>query len=139
MLELQKKGILNQKEREAINPTKILEFTTSNIGKQLKKAKEIYKEKPFYINIPAKEIYQQENLDEEILVQGIIDLYYIDENDNLVLVDYKTDYVTKENKDELIKRYNKQLELYKRALEEALQRKVNKEYIYSIYLGEIEL
>ena len=139
LLELQKKGIINQKEREAINPIKILEFTTSNIGKQLKKAKEIYKEKPFYINIPAKEIYQQENLDEEILVQGIIDLYYIDENDNLVLVDYKTDYVTKENKDELIKRYNKQLELYKRALEEALQRKVNKEYIYSIYLGEIEL
>ena len=135
LLELEKKGIINQKERECVNPKKILEFTNSEIGRNLKTAKEIYKEKPFYINIPAKEIYNEETLDEEILVQGIIDLYYIDKNDKLVLVDYKTDYVTEENKDELIKRYKGQLELYARALEESLKRKVDKQYIYSTYLG----
>ena len=50
----------------------------------MKEAKEVYQEKPFYINISAKEIFK-EDVDETILVQGIIDLYYIDKNDNLVL------------------------------------------------------
>ena len=73
------------------------------------------------------------------MVQGIIDLYYIDKEGKLVLVDYKTDYVTEENKSELIKKYKKQIELYKRALEGAMQRKVEKIYIYSTYVGEIEM
>ena len=139
LLKLEEKGIINSKEKETINPNKILQFTNSKLGKELKEAKEIYKEKPFYISIPAKEIYKDETLEEEILVQGIIDLYYIDKNDKLVLVDYKTDYITEENKDELIKRYKGQLELYKRALEESLQKRVDREYIYSTYVGEIEI
>ena len=136
---LQEKGIINQKEKESININKILEFTKSKIGQDLKEAKEIYKERPFYINIPAKEIYNDDSIDEKILVQGIIDLYYIDKEGKLVLVDYKTDYVTEENKSELIKKYKKQIELYKRALEGAMQRKVEKVYIYSTYVGEIEM
>lgn len=169
--ELQQKQIITEKEAEAINPSKILEFTKSDIWKQVSKAKEVYKERPFYINIPAKEIYAEEvngntkerlneelgelekeskeglneelekvekelkeGLEEEILVQGIIDLYYIDENDNLILLDYKTDYV--EDEKELIEKYSKQLEFYTRALEEATGKKVYKRYIYSTYLGK---
>ena len=94
--ELEAKKIITTKEKEAINQNKILEFTKSNIWKELKTAKEIEKEKPFYINVPAKEIYK-ENTEENILVQGIIDLYYIDKDNNLNLVDYKTDYVEAEN------------------------------------------
>lgn len=137
--ELEQKGIINQKERESINISKILEFTKSQIGKDLKEAKAVYKEKPFYINIPAQEIYTEETIKEKILVQGIIDLYYIDKNDKLVLVDYKTDYITKENKQELIKKYSRQLEIYGKALEEALGKKVDRKYIYSTYIGEIEI
>jgi len=121
--DLQLKQIITEKEADSINPYKILEFTKSKIWGQLKAAKEIYKEKPFYINIPAKEIYEQE-IEEDILVQGIIDLYYIDKDDNLVLVDYKTDYVEKVNENQLVEKYKTQLELYKKALEEALHRKV---------------
>lgn len=136
---LQLKEIITEKEAEAINPYKILEFTKSNTWQELKEAKEFYQEKPFYINIPAKEIYNK-NIDETILVQGIIDLYYIDKNDNLVLLDYKTDYVENGKEQELIKKYKKQLDLYKEALEEALNRKVDRVYIYSVWLGkEIEI
>ena len=114
-------------------------FTKSLIWNQLKNAKEVYKEKPFYINVPAKEIYDKD-LTEKVLVQGIIDLYYIDKDDNLILVDYKTDYVENGNEIELVNRYRNQLELYKRALEKALNKKVYKVYIYSVYLEkEIEL
>ena len=77
-------------------------------------------------------------MEEEILVQGIIDLYYIDKNNNLVLVDYKTDFVSQAQ--ELIQKYKVQLDLYKKALEEALNKKVSKVYIYSTYLKkEIEI
>ena len=69
-----------------------------------------------------------------MLVQGIIDLYYITKADELVLVDYKTDYV--QNEEELISKYKVQLDLYKVALEQALQRKVDKIYIYSVYLNK---
>ena len=136
--ELELKQIITNKEARSISTYKILAFTKSTIWKELRKAKAVEKEKPFYINIPAKEIYNQE-IEEDILVQGIIDLYYINENDKLVLVDYKTDYVEKGKEEELLNKYRKQLDLYKRALESALNRDVDKVYIYSVYLEkEIE-
>ncbi len=137
-INIEMKKIITSKEAENINPNKILQFTKSNIWKELKEAKEIQKEKPFYINIPAKEIYKEET-EENILVQGIIDLYYIDKFDKLKLVDYKTDYVENNNEKQLMDKYRNQLELYSKALEESFGKKVDKKYIYSVYLGkEIE-
>ena len=137
--DLLRREIITEKEAENINPYSILQFTKSAIWEELQQAKEIQREKAFYIQIPAKEIYQKE-LTENILVQGIIDLYYINKNGELILVDYKTDYVEKGNEKELVIKYRKQLDLYKQALEEALNRKVEKSYIYSTYLGkEIEI
>jgi len=133
--ELELKEIITKKEAEVINPYKILEFTKSNIWNDLKYAKKVFKEQPFYISMPAKEIYKL-NVDENILVQGIIDLYYIDKDNNIVLVDYKTDYVEKGKEYELVQKYQKQLDLYKEALEKALNKKVKKVYIYSVYLGK---
>ena len=123
---------ITQKEADSISPYQILQFTKSNIWNNLKDAKQYYKEEPFYINQPIE--------DEHILVQGIIDLYYIDKNDNLVLLDYKTDFVREGQEAELIERHKAQLMIYKEALENALDKKVDKVYIYSTVLGkEIEI
>ena len=127
------KKIITEKEKTVIDADKILGFTKTDIWKEMKTAKEVEKEKPFYINIPAKEIYG-EDIDEEILVQGVIDLYYITEKDELVLVDYKTDRVQEEA--ELIQKYSTQLKIYKDALEKSLHREVDRVYIYSTYLGK---
>lgn len=136
---LEMNKIITEKEREAINPYKILQFTKSKIWEQLKNAKEYYQERPFYINVPANKIYN-EDIEENVLVQGIIDLYFINEIGNIVLVDYKTDYVENGKELELVEKYKNQLELYKQALEEALNTKVDKVYIYSVYLEkEIEI
>ncbi len=133
---LEEKKIIEEKEKKAIDIDKIYNFTKTSIWQELKCAKVIEREKPFFINIPVAEVYNEE-IDENILVQGIIDLYYITDNDELVLVDYKTDRVKEEA--ELIEKYKEQLELYKKALEKALNRKVDKVYIYSLYLNkEIE-
>lgn len=121
------------KEAEAISIQKLYEYTQSSLFQELKKAKEIAKEQAFYLQIPAKEIYGN-HAEEPILVQGIIDLYYISEKGELILVDYKTDYVEKGKEEELVEKYRKQLTLYQRALEQAKKKKVDKIYLYSIYL-----
>ena len=133
--ELQAKKIITEIQKESIQIGSILEYTKSSIFKELKTAKKVYKEKPFYINIPAKEIYEND-IEEMVLVQGIIDLYYIDKNDNIILVDYKTDYVEKGQEEQLIEKYKKQLELYARAIKEATGKEVKQKYIYSTYLNK---
>ncbi len=133
------KEIILPKEAESVNYNKILAFLKSNIWKEMQTAKVVEQEKAFYLNLKANEIYKN-NAEDEILVQGIIDLYYITKNDELVLVDYKTDYVENNNEQSLKDKYNIQLEIYKKALEEALNRNVDKVYIYSTWLNkEIEI
>ncbi len=130
---LKEKNIITYKEMLAVNVEMIYNFIETNIWQELKVAKVIERERPFYINIPAKEIYE-EDIEENILVQGVIDLYYITNDNKLVLVDYKTDKVKEEA--ELIKKYKMQLEIYKRALEKSLNREVDKMLIYSVYLNK---
>lgn len=131
--DLENKKIITHKEAEAININKVYQFTKSKIWEEMIHAHAVHREKAFYISIPAKEVFDKE-LEEKILVQGVIDLYYINEQNELILVDFKTDYVEDRNEQILVDKYNIQLELYKRALEDALQRKVDKVYIYSTYL-----
>ena len=132
---LEQKQIITTKQKEAVPKEKIYEFTRSKIFAELAEAKEVYREQPFYINIPVKELYEIKS-EENILVQGIIDLYYINKNNELVLVDYKTDYVPENDETSVNFKYTSQLEIYKRALEQALNRKVDSIYIYSTYLGK---
>jgi ATP-dependent helicase/nuclease subunit A len=131
--ELKSKRIITEKEADVININKVYQFTKSKIWQEMIKAKKVEREKPFYINIPAKEVYKQD-LQEKLLVQGIIDLYYITQENELVLVDFKTDFVENKNEQILIDKYRTQLELYKRALQCAFNRNVDKVYIYSTYL-----
>ena len=127
--ELVVKEIITEKEASCIDTNLLYKYTQSEIFNNLKKAKEVHKEQAFYINIPAKEIYNNINSDDNILVQGVIDLYFIDENSNIILLDYKTDYVANGKEQEIVEKYRKQLEIYKRALEEATGKKVFKSYL----------
>jgi ATP-dependent helicase/nuclease subunit A len=141
--DLVRREIITKAQAEAIDIEKIYNFTYSSLFNNLLEAKAVCKEIPFYTNIRAKDLYKDrefgDDLNEKILVQGIIDLFYIDKDDKLVLVDYKTDYMKNnsfEEKENLIKKYKNQLDLYRKALEESMGRKVEKVILYSIYLNE---
>lgn len=123
-------NIVTEKQSQYIDKKRILEFTKTELFKEIQNAKEIYKEQPFHSSVI------DENTKEKILIQGIIDLYYINQNNEIVLVDYKTDYVEKNNEQELIEKYKTQLAIYKKAIEEALNKNVEKVYIYSVYLNK---
>ncbi|MDR0979199.1 MAG: helicase-exonuclease AddAB subunit AddA [Lachnospiraceae bacterium] len=133
-IELTRNKIISSKEADAIDLEPIKKFVDSDLAEEIRNSKQIYKEEPFYINIPANEIYETK-LEDTVLVQGIIDLYYITNDGKVVLVDYKTDRV--QNELELIEKYKVQLDLYKKALKEALKREVAAVYIYSLYLNKL--
>ena len=127
--------IMTENQMKVIPIEKILKFVESDLFKELQNAKQIFKEQPFYISIPVKEIYEKD-IEENILVQGIIDLYYINEKGEIILVDYKTDYVPNKDEQYIIEKYDGQLELYKEAIERAMKQKVAHTYIYSVYLDK---
>ena len=133
--ELISKKIISIDEADNINLFKIQNFLNSKLAERLRQAKVIEKEKAFCIKIKAKEVFE-EATEETILVQGIIDLYVIFEDGKIILIDYKTDFVENGNEQVLIKKYQSQLHIYKRALEEALDKKVEEVYIYSLYLNK---
>ena len=70
--------------------------------------------------------------DKEILIQGIVDAYFV-EDGKIVLMDYKTDRVDSDEK--LIARYGKQMELYKKAIEGAEGLAVKEAVLYSFCLN----
>ena len=112
----------------------INKFIASKLYDRIKNSKAFYRETSFNLNVSANEVYSfDSDIGEEVMLQGIIDLYFI-ENDEIVLVDFKTDNV--DSGDELVKRYRIQLELYKRALEEITGMRVKESIIYSLKLGQ---
>ncbi len=129
--DLAEKQIITIEEAESIDAKLVFGYTKSQLFQELKEAKEIHKEQPFYISLPAKEMIKEAkeaNSEKEVLVQGIMDLFYINSNNQLILVDFKTDYVGKEKnaKEKIVEKYKTQLEIYQKALEQALNRKVDK-------------
>ena len=100
--------------RTTIYGTIYLDLASHNIWKQ---------------NPPKNIVTKNINSNDNILVQGVIDLYFIDENENIILVDYKTDYVANGKEQDVVNKYRKQIEIYKRALEEATGNKVFKSYL----------
>ena len=137
--DLVNRKIILEEEAKAIPIIALENYLKSNLWNELKDAKEIHKEEAFYLELAANIVNKDYPEDETILLQGIMDLYFIDKDDNLVLVDYKTDYVEKNEEQKLIDKYKIQLDLYKESLEKSLNRKVQKVMIYSTWIGEIEI
>ena len=92
------------------------------------------KEQPFVLGIDASRLNEKFPDSEKVLIQGIIDLFF-EEQDGIVLLDYKTDAV-KEG-EELIKRYRTQLEYYKEAIERITGKKVKEKLLYSFALNQV--
>ena len=129
---LVEKELITEKEADEIPINILINYVKSDLWKELRNAKEIHKEEPFYLHIPASKLFDDECLTEKIVAQGVIDLYYINDKDELVLVDYKTNHL--DSKDEFIKKYKPQLDYYKKALESLTGKNVVKVLIYSFHL-----
>ena len=119
---------------------KIEGFFQSDIGKRIINSPMVYREAPFVFRKKAVDVLNSLNEDDLILVQGIIDCYFI-EGDQAVIVDYKTDRID-ETKDinpqinKLKNEYHDQLELYKEAVEKITGKKVKESLLYLFSIGK---
>ena len=132
-------GLMELEMKECINAKDILRFLNSSIGKRMQRAclkEQLHAEQPFVLGLDSEEVYRDVS-GETVLVQGIIDVYF-EEDGQLVLMDYKTDKVSCEK--ELVERYRAQLEYYAKALERLTGKNVKEKIIYSFTLQkEIEV
>ena len=91
----------------------------------------LHREQPFVLGLSAKECgYEAADPGQQLMIQGIIDVYF-EEEDGLVLLDYKTDYIPDGGEEIFTERYGTQLALYEKALERITRRPVKECYLYS--------
>lgn len=136
MDQFQKKGLLSAEYRSLVRADRIAAFMQSHSAKRMGEAAKcasLFKERPFVMQIPASRLGEEFPEEEGVLIQGIIDVYF-KENDELVVLDYKTDRV--QEAFELKKRYQTQLDYYAEALEQLTGLKVKEKIIYSFALKE---
>jgi len=132
---LKSDGRLSEESFALLSISQLLAFIKSPLGKRLAAAQEkglLKREQQFVIGIPAREMDVADS-DERILIQGIIDAY-MEEEGQLVLVDYKTDFLKEGQESVLSERYGIQMEYYRRALEQITGKKVKERIIYSFAL-----
>ncbi len=137
-----------ESDREKMDIHKLKAFFESDLSKRIFSAPQVFREKRFMIKLPADLFTGEENgvlASEEILVQGVIDCAFLDENGELILVDYKTDFFSAGTKRSFIEktlreRHAKQLGYYKLACEKLFGKQPLHTYIYSFALnGTVEI
>lgn len=135
-------GFLTSDQVELLQTTKLKAFLCSELAKRMHKADragKLYREQAFVMgDDPDVFLYEKEgdptlDVKDQVIVQGIMDAFFIEE-DHIVLVDYKTDFVKSEK--QLVDRYRKQMVLYKMALERSFELPVSEIYLYSFALGK---
>lgn len=141
LIEEQKRsGKLSEEMCTSIREKDILRFLNTPVGERMHRAAvrgTLWAEQPFVLGIDADELYKGESLEETVLVQGIIDVWF-EEDGELVVLDYKTDRVFKE--EILREKYHTQLDYYARALEQLTGKCVKEKIIYSFTMQkEIEV
>lgn len=129
-------GKMEEEELALVDMEKVEAFLESGLAMEMAEADKegmLYKEQPFVMAIPAKRVNEDFPEEETMLIQGIIDAYY-EKQGKIYLMDYKTDRVNK--KEDLIQRYQTQLDYYKEALEKLTGKRVAGIYIYSYHFLE---
>ncbi len=125
---------LDKEYFEAVREEKILRFLSSELGRRMYRAHReggLFREQPFVIGIGADRLGQGFPEAETVLIQGIIDVFFVEE-DGLVLLDYKTDSVR--SMAELWNRYEAQMNYYQEALQKLMCRPVKERILYSFSL-----
>ena len=137
-------GRLDAEYEKLADPRRFAAFLRTELGARMKKAAlsgKMYRERQFITGFPAEELKSEyAGCRDIILVQGIIDCCF-EEDGEMVIVDYKTDHVNEEDAEDILRsRYNEQLKLYAKAVEQISRVKVKECIIYSVSVNrEIKL
>ena len=129
---------LTEEYAKAVSLPKILNFLEQELAYRMWRAQEqglLYREQPFVLGIDAKRLDPDLPKGEKVLIQGIIDVFFIEDGE-IVLLDYKTDVI--DSLEALWNRYNVQIQYYEEALTKLMQMPVKERILYSFYLEKYE-
>lgn len=131
-------GIFDEELRPYISIYRLSRMLCSDLGRRMAAAGErgeLYREQQFYYGVKAGDIYGRNcgDADEMILVQGIIDAYFI-EDGGLVIIDYKTDRV--DSLEKLKDMYHVQLDMYADIISKLTGLPVKEKVLYSFNLND---
>ena len=145
---LAERGFISEESLEIINFGQVKRFFDSRFFKSLSESVSVWREQRFNLFLPASKFTENKETaaalgDTELAVQGVIDLVFEDGNGDLVLADYKTDYLTVEEREDpalarakLTERHREQLSYYREAVKRIFGREPSRVCIYSLPLGE---
>ena len=142
---LAREKFIFESDAALINRYALKRFFSGPLARAMKKSGRVYREKRFIINYPAENFSENEEMreslrGEKLLVQGIIDCAFFDENGKLILVDYKTDSfygVPEEEAEQTLRaRHSRQIGYYKYACRELFGVPCEHAYIYSFALNK---
>lgn len=129
---LLEKGMISEDVLKTIDPMAIDYFFKSPLGERMAKARYFKREQPFVLRLDEHPLLEKKNEETALLLQGVIDVYF-EEEDGIVLMDYKSDQLQADQIEHWQKRYALTLGLYADALEKLSGRPVKEIYIYSTY------
>ncbi|XER04623.1 ATP-dependent helicase/nuclease subunit A [Sporomusa rhizae] len=131
---LEARQILLPGQAKELGVQTISGFFASELGRRMLKARQVWREMPFSLMLPAEKFYPDlQGCGEQIFIQGVIDCLFA-EADGLVLLDYKTDKAS--SAADLAAKYAAQLSMYTVAIERILKRPVKEQYLYAFALGQ---
>lgn len=137
--ELEEQKKIEKNLKDFVYVPALEKFLKTDLSRRIQiaaKQGKLYREKPFVMGKAAKDVLKESNSQEIILIQGIIDVFF-EEEDGIVLLDYKTDRVV--TAQQLIDRYHVQLDLYQETIERAMGKKVKERLLYSFRLEKAVL
>jgi ATP-dependent helicase/nuclease subunit A len=139
MAEMVERRILSPEEGEGVSVDGIMAWFGSDLGRRmLENRATLRKELPFTLRMPARLVYpdwEEKDGEEGVVVQGIIDALF-EEEDEYVIVDYKTDNIPEDGVEARAKDYEFQMQAYARAVERILKKPVRAAYLYFMLPGK---
>ncbi|MBB3108981.1 ATP-dependent helicase/nuclease subunit A [Paenibacillus phyllosphaerae] len=132
------RSMLTAKQAEAVDVTAVASFFREPVGQRMQRAGWVRRETPFSCTFPAGKVYphaEASSSEEPILIQGVIDCLFEDE-EGLVLLDYKTDRIAGKDPELAAERHRFQLTLYADAIRTILGKPVDACYVYFLDGGK---
>ena len=127
---------ITPQQGETVDPGRVLAFFRSPLGQRLVASPQMEREFKFSMLVPAADYYPNAEAGEEVLLQGVVDCWFVEEDGTVTVLDFKTDRVSEATVEQRAKEYRPQLEAYSRALSQALERPVGRCTLWFFSLGE---
>ncbi len=125
---------LTDEQANAVDVRAIVRFLRSDLAARIRKSKQVEREYRFSLLRPVRD-FSSLDADDSVLLQGVVDCFF-EEDGELVVVDFKTDHVSRAQLDERAEHYRPQLEAYSMALTRVMGKKVKEKVLYFFSAGE---